>query len=61
MGHEAEDAPRIAESDLEQAEVLESAGMQNSLVVAGPSALLMIPVAWVLTSVGRVVRLLWNR
>lgn len=43
MGHEAEDEARTAESDLGQAEVIESAGMQNSVAVAGPGALLMVP------------------
>ena len=61
MGHEADDEPRIADSDLGQAEVIESAGMQNSVAAAGPGALLMIPLAWALTSIGRVFRRLRDR
>ena len=50
------DAPHVVEDDLEQAELIESAGMQNSVAVAGPLALVMVPVAWGLTAAGRLLR-----
>jgi hypothetical protein len=47
-------------TDLARAEVIESAGIQTSLVAAGPQALIMIPLAWVLAQIGRMVRRLRN-
>ena len=56
-----EDTTMKPETDLARAEVIESAGIQNSLVAAGPQALIMIPLAWVLTQIGRMVRRLRNQ
>lgn len=53
--------PHVVEDDLGQAELVESAGMQNSIAVAGPLALVMVPVAWGLTAAGRVLRRLRGR
>ena len=36
--------------------MIESAGMQNAVAVAGPVAILMLPVAWMLTALGRLLR-----
>ncbi len=44
------------DTDRETAETMESAGMQNSVAAAGPAALLMIPVAWALTAIKRLLR-----
>ncbi|MCU1496246.1 MAG: hypothetical protein JWM47_199 [Acidimicrobiales bacterium] len=60
MRRNAEDATGKAETDLGQAELIDSAGVQNSVAVAGPGALVMIPLAWALTSVSRILRRLWN-
>ena len=56
-----DDAPHVVEEDLGQAELIESAGMQNSIAVAGPAALVMVPVAWALTAAGRVLHKLRRR
>ncbi len=41
------------ETDLGRAELAASAGMQNSVAVAGAGALLMVPVAWAMAAVSR--------
>lgn len=51
-----DDAPHVVEDDLGQSELIESAGTQNSIAVAGPGALAMVPVAWALTALGRALR-----
>jgi hypothetical protein len=56
-----DDPPHVVEDDLGQSELIESAGMQNSIAVAGPAALAMVPVAWVLTALGRAVQKLRRR
>ena len=56
-----EDRPHVVEDDLGQAELIESAGMQNSIAAAGPAALVMVPVAWALTAAGRALRALRRR
>lgn len=64
MTEPAEDpdnAPHVVEDDLGQAELIESAGMANSVAVAGPAALVMVPVAWALTAAGRALRALRRR
>ncbi len=53
--------PHRVEDDLGQSELIESAGMQNSVAVAGPAALVMVPVAWALTALGRALRRLRQR
>ena len=54
-GHEPLETGHDAISDdRERAEIVESAGMWNSFAVAGPVALLMIPVARAATAI-------WNR
>lgn len=58
---DAEPPPHVVEDDLEQAELIESAGMQNSVAVAGPLALVMVPVAWALTAAGRALQKLRRR
>lgn len=55
-----EDTTMKPGTDLARAEVIESAGIQTSLVAAGPQALIMIPLAWVLAQIGRMVRRLRN-
>ncbi len=44
-----------AEHDLERAELVESAGLQNAWAVVGPGALLAVPLAWALTRLRRLV------
>lgn len=45
-----------AARDLDAAELAESAGVQNVMAVSGPGALLMIPLARLLTKVQRLLR-----
>ena len=42
--------------DLGTAELIESSGVQDAVAVAGPGALVMVPVAWLLTRLRRLVR-----
>lgn len=56
-----DDVPHVVEDDLGQSELIESAGMQNSIAVAGPAALVMVPVAWALTALGRALHRLRRR
>jgi hypothetical protein len=56
-----DDAPHVVEDDLGQSELIESAGMQNSIAVAGPAALVMVPLAWALTALGRALHRLRRR
>lgn len=43
-----------AERDLGRAQVVESSGMQNAVAVGGVAALIMWPIAWLLTVLQRV-------
>lgn len=58
---DAHDRPHVVEDDLGQSELIESAGMQNSIAVAGPAALVMVPLAWALTALGRALHRLRRR
>lgn len=44
------------ETDLGNAELIESAGAQNAIAVAGPGALAMIPLAWALSRLRAILR-----
>lgn len=44
------------DTDRETAEVFESAGVQNVVAVAGPAALLLVPLAWALTAIRKALR-----
>jgi hypothetical protein len=46
----------VITDDLANAELIESAGLQNAVAVTGPGALLMVPVAWALAAVRRLLR-----
>jgi hypothetical protein len=45
-----------ADRDREVAETIETSGMQNAVAVGGLGVLLLIPVAWMLTALGRLLR-----
>lgn len=48
--HEPSDPDDPAQDDLDRAELVESAGLQNTWAVIGPAALLAIPLTWALVA-----------